>query len=172
MHCEVTSSLLPNVVILDSYPICSSLRYDGDGEFHRAVIEVVGFERGRATVIFVDYGTRDSVQLKNIRLDIKFEEIPILAVRCTLYNIRVPGSGNQLGGVKALWSKETLDILHKMIVDHEFRVTIKNKGLPLQVLLHSDSIGSVAEKLVEQSLAELTEFVENKPTSHRQNRRR
>lgn len=62
------------------------------------------------------------------------------------------------------WPKETLDILHKMIVEHEFLVTIKNNGLPLQVLLHSESIGSVAENLVEQGLAE---FFETEPVASR-----
>lgn len=112
---------------------------------------------GRATVMFVDYGTLDMVKFENIRLDIKFEEIPLFALRCTLHNIRVPGSGNQFEGAKVQWPIETLDLVYKMIVEHEFWVTIKDNGPPLQVLLYSKSLGSVTKKLVKQDLAEFVE---------------
>jgi hypothetical protein len=123
-------------------------------------------------VIFVDYGTRDSVQLKNIRLDIKFEAIPILALRCTLHNIRVPDSGNQLGGAKAPWPLETLNILHSMIVEEEFRVTIINNGIPLQVHLLSRNKGVISKKLVEQGLAEFVETKQKKSQRKNKNKNR
>jgi len=133
-------------------------RYEADGEWCRAIVQEVNSEPGRVTVIFVDYGTRDSVQLKNIRLDIQFEEIPILALPCTLHNIRVPGSGNQLGGTKVQWPIETLNILHNMIVEKEFRVIVKANGVPLQVHLSSRYDGVVSKKLVAKGLAEFVEI--------------
>ena len=136
-----------------------SLRYEVDGGWYRAVVLEVCSEPGRVTVEFVDYGTRDSVGLGNIRLNIQFEEIPIFALRCTLHNIRVPGSGNQLGDAKVPWPKETLVTLHSMTVDKEFRVTIKKNGVPLQVHLNSKYHGGVVNtNLVKKGLAEFVEI--------------
>ena len=114
------------------------------------------------TVIFVDYGIWDTVKLENIRLDIQYEEIPIFALPCTLYNIQVPNRGNQLGGVKALWPVETLEVLYTLLVEQQFCITIKNNGLPLQILMHSKSFGSVNKILVQLGLAEFVEKPQKK----------
>ena len=111
----------------------------------------------RVTVVFVDYDISDTVKLENVRLDIQFEEIPLFAFRCILHNIRVPASGSHLKGVKALWPVETLDMLFRTTVEHEFCDIIKKKSLPPHILLHSKSIGSVTKKLVKLGLAEFVE---------------
>ncbi len=118
------------------------------------VVQEVGSKPGRATVIFVDYGIRDSVQLKDIRLEISKEEIPILALCCTLHNIRVPDSCNQLRGAKAPWPLKTLDGLRSMIVEKEVGVYIKDNGVPLQVDLRCRHQGAISDILVAKGLAE------------------
>jgi len=57
------------------------------------------------------------------------------------------------------WPKETLDTLHSMTVDKEFRVTIKKNGVPLQVHLNSiNHDGVVNKNLVKRGLAEFVEI--------------
>lgn len=139
--------------------VYSLTRYENDGKWYRAVIKQVGSQPGSADVVFVDYGTFDSVKLENIRLDIMYEDIPMMAIRCLLYNVRVPGSADQPSGIKVSWPQETLDTLHSMIVDHEFSVMVRKRGPPLQVYLTSvKGRKSVTKELAKKGLAEIIEF--------------
>ena len=104
---------------------------------------------------------KSSVQLEDIRPDISFKDIPIFALRCIVHNIRVPDSGNQLGGAKAPWPLGTISILRSMIVEKQVGVVIKNDRDPFQVDLRSSDQGIISDELVKQGLAE---FVETKLT--------
>jgi hypothetical protein len=160
LHCKVSKTAFINRKIITE--LFFFYRYEQDGEWYRAIIEKV--ESGRATVRYVDYGTRDWVQLDGIRLNVKFEEVPILALRCALHNIRVPSSATQPLGEKVPWPVKTLDILHEMVVEQEFLVTvIERYSSPMQVYLTSLSHSqSVTNELVNKGLAEFVEIVNSK----------
>ena len=110
-------------------------------------------EPGLVTVFFVDYGTLDSVSIRDIRLNTMLEELPVQAIRCKLDNIQ-PVAGSQPEGTRE-WKVETLDHLHTLIVEKEFRVRVKGRGLPLPVGLANSSMRTpLAELLVQKRMAE------------------
>lgn len=105
------------------------------------------------TVFFVDYGTLDAVDRRDIRLDIILEDTPIQAMRCVLHNVRPAVEHKDENGS---WTVEVLNTLHEWIVDKEFEVTVKSKGPPLRVTMKEvQSSKTVAEQLVAHKFAEL-----------------
>lgn len=102
-------------------------------------------------MFFVDYGTLDAVDRRDIRLNIMLEDLPIQALRCVLHNIQ-PLVGDEPAR-KSKWSIETLNTLHRWIVDNEYRVIVKGKGPPLQVVLTTNRT-SIGKEMVNTSMAE------------------
>lgn len=130
-----------------------SNRYRLDNSWHRAVVHEICDNPEEVEVIFVDYGTLDAVDRRNIRLNIMLEEIPIQAIRCVLHNVRPPPSSGAME-TPWEWPVATLNRLHKMIVDKEFRVRVKGRGPPLEVALTAEHSVSIAKILVtEEKLA-------------------
>ncbi len=123
-----------------------SNRYRIDNSWHRAIVSKIDDNPEEVTVIFVDYGTLDAVDRRNIRLNIMLEELPIQAIRCVLHNVRPPPSSGAVETPK--WPVATLNRLHVMIVEKEFRVRVKGRGPPLEVALTADRSESIAKILV------------------------
>ncbi|KAI9557591.1 hypothetical protein GHT06_017419 [Daphnia sinensis] len=128
-------------------------KYKMDNMWYRAIVKQNEVELEKVTVFFVDYGTLDSVDCCDIRLNIMLEELPTQTVCCKLFNIRPPVE--DLSDRKWEWPVETLNHLHQLIVDHEFRVIVKGKGPPLPVALVTHKQSSIASYLVENKMAEL-----------------
>lgn len=103
-------------------------------------------------MFFVDYGTLDAVDRRDIRLNIMLEELPTLTICCKLFNIR-PNVGDRTDG-KREWPMETLNHLHELIVDEEFRVLVKGNGPPMPVVLKTNKQSSIASYLVGKKMAE------------------
>ena len=108
-------------------------------------------DQGEVTVIFVDYGTKDSVDKHDVRLNIMLEEIPVQAIRCVLHNIRPPGVREPTGNLE--WPLLNLNHLHSLIVDQEFRVRVKRRGSPIEVSLKNEC-NSIAKLFVMNEMAE------------------
>ncbi|XP_032786585.2 uncharacterized protein LOC116924198 isoform X1 [Daphnia magna] len=130
-------------------------KYKIDNKWYRAIVKKTEVELEKVTVFFVDYGTLDSVDCRDIRLNIMLEELPTQTVCCKLFNIRPPVE--DLTDRKWDWPVKTLDHLHELIVDKEFRVIVKGKGPPLPVALITRKQSSIASYLVENKMAELTD---------------
>lgn len=122
-------------------------RYKGDNSWCRAVVKNTDEDPGSVTVFFVDYGTKDSVDSRDIRLNIMLEELPTVSICCKLYNIRPSGG-------QPRWSTETLDIIHREIVVKEFRVNVKVMSHPLQIVLMNKRNISYSDELVNRNYAE------------------
>lgn len=106
-------------------------------------------------VFFVDYGTLDAVDRRDIRLKTMLHDIPIQSMCCVLHGIR-PAKEHTLEN--GMWTIEALNTLHKWIVEKEFRVQVRNVGSPLQISLKGNQKAqSIAHQLVLQQLAEFCE---------------
>ena len=126
-------------------------RYQGNS-WRRAIVDSI--DENRVTVLFVDYGIKDSVDRRNIRLNImplEILEIPVQAIRCVLHNIRPPGVREPTGNLE--WPLLNLNHLHSLIVDQEFRVCVKRRGSPIEVSLKNEC-NSIAKLFVMNEMAE------------------
>lgn len=143
-----------------------SRRCERNGQWYRAIIHEVDSLPGRATVIFVDYAQRDSINLRDIRLGMSHEEIPVQAIRCKLFNICVPGSGNAGPGVQLQWPRETINFLRQMIENEEFvLVNVKENGPPLEVVMSLRNSTDVSKELLRRGLAE---YIKNPKTLYKE----
>ena len=127
-------------------------RYRLDNSWHRAIVDEAEDDQGEVTVIFVDYGRKDSVDKHDVRLNIMLEEIPVQAIRCVLHNIRPPGGVREPTG-NLEWPLLNLNHLHSLIVDQEFRVRVKRRGSPIEVSLKNEC-NSIAKLFVMNEMAE------------------
>lgn len=117
-------------------------------------------------MFFVDYGTLDSVDCRDIRLNIMLQDLPTQAIRCVLHNIQPP-KADRSEGLKVL-KESTLTRLHCMIVEQEFQVKVEGRGPPIEVSLTVNR-KSVAKMLVEEKLAEF--IVAKKTKKHHKKKR-
>ena len=101
-----------------------------------------------ADVVYVDYGTLDEVLLCDIRLDITLEDVPIQTQRCVLHNI-MPVDG------AADWPVETLNYIHKLVVDKEFKAVVKAQRQATHVSLEGEL--KIEKHLVLQGMAVIME---------------
>ncbi|XP_057366887.1 uncharacterized protein LOC130687728 [Daphnia carinata] len=127
-------------------------KYNIDNQWYRAIVKKTEVELEKVTVFFVDYGTLDSVDCRDIRLNIMLEELPTQTLCCKLFNIRPPVEYRTDRNWE--WPVEILDHLHKLIVDGEFRVIVKGKGPPLPIALVTHKQSSIASYLIENKMAE------------------
>ena len=137
-----------------------TVRYKLDGKWYRATILNTAGNRTKVEVFFVDYGTRDEVDRYDIRLNIMLESIPIQTIKCTIHNIKVPGTKTNDA---TEWPISTLDHLHQLIVDQTCRVIVHTQSPSANfVSLFLSSGTCVAEYLVDKKLAEFIR-VKTKP---------
>ena len=89
--------------------------------------------KGQVKVLFVDYGTVDWIDRRDIRLRIMLKLVPIQAIRCRLqndrFNIEVSSNGKPVGHTGLLHN------VNSFMVDKEFRVSVKGIHSPLEVTL-------------------------------------
>lgn len=138
-------------------------RYPLDGNWHRAVVKEILLTK-QVTVFFVDYGTLDNVGQRDIRLNIMLEDLETQAFRCVLHNIQPPAVDRLQG--HNVFKEETLDYLHTLTVEKEFRVKVKGRGPPLSVSLIKNQV-SIAKQLVQENLAEYVESPKPKKKSQK-----
>ena len=135
-------------------------RYELDGKWYRATVAATDIDENKVEVIFVDYGTRDDVDRHHIRLNVMLQWIPIQTIKCTIHNIQVPGTK---ADDVIDWPIQTLDYLHKLIVDQTCCVKVHaQSSLANVVSLILPSGVDVAGHLVAKKLAEFVQ-VETKP---------
>ena len=99
-------------------------------------------DENRVTVLFVDYGTLDSVDRRDIRLNILLEEIPIQGFWCTLQNIRLLTEESN-------FNQKIRDLLFGKV----FGVRVEKTGTSIEVVLR-DEMASIAKLLVSKKVAE------------------
>ena len=124
-------------------------RYKLDKSWCRAIVKRPD-EPGSVVVLFVDFGTLDVVDCHDIRLNIVLEELPTLAICCKLFNVR-PFANTE--GILE-WPEETLNAIHREIVDHEFRIRVKGRGHPLPIVMLNEKQQSFSQLLVQRKWAE------------------
>ena len=96
------------------------------------------------SIFFVDYGKEDSVDCRDIRLDIILEDIPLIAISCKLFNIR-PVGGQQN------WPTRVLHFIYVNIVESDEFTVLQGLNPPFEVELSSKHIVSLGHFLVEKN---------------------
>ena len=104
-------------------------------------------------VNFVDWGTLDTVNIKDIRLDVDFEDVPVQAVRCALHNLE-PTCGGQN------WLIRDLNAIYRLAAGVEFKVKVMADGPPIQVELIPERGRVFNKELVVKQLAKFVEISE------------
>lgn len=111
----------------------------------------IGERPNTVSVLFVDYGTEEYVDHRDIRKRVHFEDVPVQVVKCFIDNIRPPGFCK---GDSFAWSAKTLDQVHALIIDTRCWVTVRSTN-PLVASMMTVDGNDVADLLVESGLAEL-----------------
>lgn len=124
-------------------------RYKVDKQWYRGIVKRIG-QPGIVDVLFVDYGTLDEVDCRDIRLKIMLEEVPVIAISCKLFNVRPLANTDG----KLEWQEGMLNEIHKEIVDQEFRIHVKGRGRPLPIVMLTKSCQSYSDLLVKRNWAE------------------
>ena len=137
LHCKVSSFIFEIVFALMTMFGC--VRYQDNG-WQRAIVDSI--DENRVTVLFVDYGTLDSVDRRDIRLNILLEEIPIQGFWCTLQNIRLLTEESN-------FNQKIRDLLFGKV----FGVRVEKTGTSIEVVLR-DEMASIAKLLVSKKVAE------------------
>lgn len=110
------------------------------------------YDNGEVLVFYADWGTLDTVNKNDIRLDIDLEDVPVQAVRCTLYNLKPAGDASNG------WEIDDLNKIHPRAVDKKFKVHVKAAGPPIQVVLFQLNGRNFNKELVAENLAEFVEI--------------
>ncbi|XP_055373704.1 RING finger protein 17-like [Condylostylus longicornis] len=121
-------------------------RYHGDSLYYRA--EIISVSNDVIQVCFVDYGNVEECNKDEIIRKTCFKKTPRLAVKYELYGIEP----NALDGK---WTKDTLDLMHILIVTKLCCVTVKTTKKETSTKQCSIKIDALdlSEYLIEQNLA-------------------
>lgn len=86
-----------------------------DNRFYRGRVLEVNNEASTCLIHYVDYGNEEFCAFENIRKSIVLHQIPVQAHKCVLNRIRP---------VNVHWDRQTLDYIHKSIVEKECFVKV------------------------------------------------
>lgn len=89
-----------------------------DNRFYRGRVVEVNEDTKSCIVHYIDYGNEESCSFENLRKSIVLYQIPVQAHKCVLDRIRPVG--NQ-------WDRQTLDYIHKSIVEKQCFVKISGE---------------------------------------------
>lgn len=134
-------------------------RYN-DGKWYRGVVETVHPDKGTADVVYVDYGNGEEVSLRDIRLNVMLEDIPMQALRCKIQNIKPVGGASS-------WDDKAISEIGKILVEKELPCRVMAVGPALSVVLGRGN-NLIAQELVDKGLAE---HVESPSKIKRRNRK-
>lgn len=91
-----------------------------DKKFYRGRVLAVNNEEGNCLIHYVDYGNEDTCSFENLRKTIILHQIPVQAHRCVL---------DRITPISDKWKRETLDYLHKSIVEKLCYVKINGEPI-------------------------------------------
>ena len=126
-------------IVFDLITMFHCDRYQGNS-WRRAIVDSI--DENRVTVLFVDYRIKDSVDRRNIRLNImplEILEIPVQAIQRVLHNIRLPRV-----------PERHLQRIQHEILNHVLYVRVKRMG----AVMLQNSRTSIGALLVQKKLAE------------------
>lgn len=89
-----------------------------DNRFYRGRVLEVNKETSTCIIHYVDYGNEEACSFENLRKSIALYQIPIQAHKCVLDRIKPVGDH---------WDRQTLDYIHKSIVEKECFVKISGE---------------------------------------------
>lgn len=120
-----------------------------DNRFYRGRVLDVNAETSTCFIHYIDYGNEEQCSFANLRKSIALHQIPTQAHRCVLNRIRPIGNH---------WDRQTLDYVHKSIVEKECYVKVAGDSVDgiTPVELKYDKLW-INDHLVEFELATYTD---------------
>ncbi|KFP72544.1 Tudor domain-containing protein 6, partial [Acanthisitta chloris] len=86
-------------------------QYSEDQKWYRALIVRVGLSAGKVEVVYVDYGNREQVCLRNLcAINERFLRLEAQAFRCSLYNLIQPNGQNPFA-----WDEEAIQAFQQFV---------------------------------------------------------
>ena len=82
--------------------------WDVDKKWYRAEVRIVKWRKKQVWVLFVDYGSFSWCHQKQLRRNLFMTDMPIESV-----TLKMDG----VAPLNMQWTKDVLDLLHKMLVD-------------------------------------------------------
>ncbi|CAB3235551.1 unnamed protein product [Arctia plantaginis] len=127
---------------------CVALYYL-DNRYYRGRVVDVDYEALSCVISYVDYGNEDPCTFSNLRKSVPLHQIPIQARKFSLSRIRPVGGS---------WDRETLDYLHKSVVDKKCHIKVTGDAIngitPIEIKYEQLSIN---DHLVDFEMAEYTD---------------
>ncbi|XP_048358772.1 tudor domain-containing protein 6 [Sphaerodactylus townsendi] len=91
-------------------PVCLA-KYSEDGKWYRALIVHAGHPTEKVEVIYVDYGNKEHVSLKNLRsISTVFLKLRAQAFRCSLYNLIQPNNNDPF-----IWDEKATESFQEFV---------------------------------------------------------
>ncbi|XP_045496317.1 RING finger protein 17 [Colias croceus] len=120
-----------------------------DNRFYRGKVLEVNNETSSCLIHYVDYGNEELCSFENLRKSVALYQIPIQAHKCILDRIKP---------VDKKWNRQTLDYIHKSIVEKQCFVKITGEpiGGLIPIDLKFDKLW-INDHLVEFEMAEYTD---------------
>nr|XP_034828420.1 RING finger protein 17 [Maniola hyperantus] len=116
-----------------------------DNRFYRGRVIEVNNETSTCLIHYIDYGNEETCSFENLRKSIALYQIPIQVHKCILNGIRP---------VEKKWNRQTLDYIHKSIVEKQCYVKVAGEpiGDVIPIDLKYDKLW-INEHLVDFELA-------------------
>lgn len=146
-------SSVNSVCLQGAAPGCYCLGlFEEDGSWYRARVEDVS-DAGSATLLFIDYGNQvETAQSGLLPLPAQFSKAAWFAVKCSLYTVEPPASGES-------WSESAITSFHEFVDNQELTLNLNGQyeeaTMPVTYLVDAMQLDgtTVADQLVSAGVA-------------------